>query len=189
MQSMVRWEPGARERLVEAAAELFLDRGYEATTVADIAAAAGVTERTFFRHFADKREVLFGDPEAYNGVFTDAVVSAPPGAKPLEAVSAALRAAGGYFVGRHYRAGVRQRILEANPALQEREQIKRLHLTEAIAEALRSRGVTDPTARLTAELGTVAFHNAFTRWVAAEEELDLGDLAVTVLAELRAAAA
>lgn len=189
MQDMGRWEPGAQERLVAAAAELFLGGGYEATTVADIAAAAGVTERTFFRYFADKREVLFGDPEAYNAVFTDAVLNAPPGARPLGAVSAALQAAGGFFVDRHGMAGVRQRIIDANPPLQEREQIKRLHLTEAIAGALRSRGVAEPTARLTAELGTVAFYHAFTHWVASEGDVDLGALAVTVLAELRAAAA
>lgn len=186
---MGRWEPGADVRLVAAAAELFDERGYEATTVADIAARAGVTERTFFRYFADKREVLFGNPEAYNSVFTDAVAAAPAGATPLEAVAAALRASGGFFVGRHHHAGIRQRIIDANPALQEREQIKRLHLTEAVAEALRARGVADATARLTAELGTVAFHHAFTRWVTAEEDSDLGALAVAVLGELRAAAA
>ncbi|HEY0247199.1 MAG TPA: TetR family transcriptional regulator [Gryllotalpicola sp.] len=186
---MSRWEPGSQGRLAEAAAELFLERGYEATTVADIAARAGVTERTFFRYFADKREVLFGDPEAYNGVFTDAIAAAPATATPLDAVAAALRAAGGFFVGRHPHAGIRQRIIDANPALQEREQIKRLHLTEAMAEALHARGVPDPTARLTAELGTVAFHLAFVRWVTAERDSDLGALALDVLAELRAAAA
>ncbi|MAU94305.1 TetR/AcrR family transcriptional regulator [Microbacterium sp. UBA3394] len=185
---MGRWEPGARERLVAAAAELFLDRGYEATTVAEIAARAGVTERTYFRHFSDKREVLFGDPEAYNHVFTDAVAAAPADAKPLDAVAEALRAAGGFFVGRHRYAGVRQRIIDANPELQEREQIKRLHLTEAIAAALRARGVADATSRLTAELGTVAFSHAFSRWVTADDDSDLGALAVDVLAELRAAA-
>ena len=186
---MSRWEPGARERLVAAAAELFLERGYEATTVGEIAARAGVTERTFFRYFADKREVLFGDPEAYNSVFTDAIAAAPVDAAPLDAVAAALRASGGFFAGRHRYARIRQRIIDANPALQEREQMKRLHLTEAIADALRGRGVPDPTARLTAELGTVSFHQAFTRWVAAEEERDLGDVAVGVLGEVRAAAA
>ncbi|MHB1598745.1 MAG: TetR family transcriptional regulator [Acidimicrobiales bacterium] len=140
-----------------------------------------MTERTFFRYFADKREVLFGDPEAYNSVFTDAVAVAAAGATPPEAVTAALRAAGGFFVGRHHHAGIRQRIIDANPALQEREQIKRLHLTEAITEALRARGVADATARLTAELGTVAFHHAFTRWVTAEQDTDFAELAVTVL--------
>jgi AcrR family transcriptional regulator len=185
---MSRWEPGAEARLVAAAAELFLERGYEATTVADIAARAGVTERTFFRYFADKREVLFGNPELYNSVFTDAVAAAPEGATPLEAVAAALQASGSYFVGRHHHAGIRQRIIDGNPALQEREQMKRRHLTDAIANALRARGVAGTKANLTAELGAVAFSQAFARWVTAEQESDLGALAVEVLGELRAAA-
>jgi AcrR family transcriptional regulator len=189
MVHMGRWEPGADTRLVSAAAELFLERGYEATTVADIAARAGVTERTFFRYFADKREVLFGNPEAYNTVFTDAIAAAPADAAALDAVAAALLAAGGFFVGRHRYATIRQRIIDSTPALREREQIKRLHLTEAIAEALSARGIPDSTARLTAELGTVAFHHAFTQWVSADEETQLGPLAVAALGELRAAAA
>jgi AcrR family transcriptional regulator len=185
---MSRWKPGADTRLVQAAAELFLERGYEATTVADIAARAGVTERTFFRYFPDKREVLFGNPEAYNSVFTDAIAAVPTDSPPLEAVAAALLAGGDFFVGRHHYAGIRQRIIDANPALREREQIKRLHLTEAIAEALRARGVADPAAQLTAELCTVAFHHAFTRWVTADDETPLGPLALAALRELRAAA-
>ena len=183
---MGRWEPGAQERLVGAATELFLDRGFDMTTVADIANRAGVTERTFFRYFADKREVLFGNPKTYNTVFTDAIADTPAGATPLEAVAAALQAAGSFFAGRHEGARIRQRIIDANPALQEREQIKRLRLTEAIASALQARGTPEAAARLTAELGTVAFHHAFARWVASiEDDADLGALALAVLRELR----
>lgn len=186
---MGRWQPGARARLAEAALELFVERGYDATTVADIAARAGVTERTFFRHFADKREVLFGDPGEYNAVFTDAIAAAPAGAQPIDAAAAALAATGEYFAGRHPYARTRSRVINAHPALQEREQVKRLHLTEAIAAALVARGVPETTAALTAELTSAAFHQAFARWVAADDESDLGDLAVAVLDELRAAAA
>ncbi|MFC4243708.1 TetR/AcrR family transcriptional regulator [Gryllotalpicola reticulitermitis] len=186
---MGRWEPGARNRLAIAALELFIERGYEATTVADIAARAGLTERTFYRQFADKREVLFGDPESYRATFTDAITAAPPEATPMQALAAALTAAGGYFVGRHPYARQRNTVIAANPALQERELVKRLHLTEAVADALRSRGAHDATAQLTAELGTVAFHQAFARWVARDEDSDLGALALAVLDELRAAAA
>ncbi|MCL2516489.1 MAG: TetR/AcrR family transcriptional regulator [Microbacteriaceae bacterium] len=186
---MGRWQPGARERLAVAAIELFEERGYDATTVADIAVRAGVTERTFFRQYADKREVLFGDPTAYNATFTDAVAAAPAEATPLEAVVAALRAAGGFFEGRHPYARRRTAVITSNAALLEREQIKRVHLTDAIAEALRERGAPAPVAALTAELGTVAFHQAFARWVAADVETDLGALAVQVLGELRAAIA
>jgi AcrR family transcriptional regulator len=183
---MGRWEPGARERLAQAALELFVERGYEATTVADIAARAGVTERTFFRHYADKREVLFGDPREYNAVFTDAVAAAPAEAQPLDAAVLALRAVGEWFEGRHPYARHRAGVIDANPALQEREQVKRLHLTEAIAAALVARGTPAVQAALVAELTTVAFHQAFARWVAAAEESDLGALAIEVLAELRA---
>jgi len=185
---MGRWEPGARSRLAQAALELFIERGYEATTVADIAARAGVTERTFFRHYADKREVLFGDPGEYNAVFTDAVAAAPADASPLDAATAALRAAGEWFEGRHPYARRRAAVIDAHAALQEREQIKRLHLSEAIAGALAARGTAPGAAALAAELTTVAFHQAFACWVAADEESDLGDIAVGVLAELRALA-
>ncbi|GAA4191582.1 TetR/AcrR family transcriptional regulator [Gryllotalpicola kribbensis] len=185
---MGRWKPDARGRLAQAALELFVERGYESTTVADIAARAGVTERTFFRHFADKREVLFGDPVEYNGVFTDAVAAAPADASPLDAAALALRAAGKWFEGRHPYARRRAAVIAAHPALQEREQVKRLHLTEAIAAALVARGTGEAAAALTAELTSVAFHQAFTRWVTADEESDLGDLAVGVLDELRALA-
>jgi len=186
---MGRWQPGARDRLALAALELFVERGYDATTVADIAARAGLTERTFFRQFADKREVLFGDPQSYQATFTDAIAAAPADASPLDAVAAALRATGAYFTGRHPYARTRNAVISANAALQEREQVKRLHLTDAIAAALRRRGTPDATAALTAELATVAFHQAFARWVAEDEESDLGELAVAVLDELRAAAA
>jgi AcrR family transcriptional regulator len=183
---MGRWQPGARERLAGAALELFAERGYDATTVADIAARAGVTERTFFRQFTDKREVLFGDPGEYNAVFTDAVAAAPADASPLDAAALALRAVGRWFEGRHAYARVRAQVVAAHPALQEREQIKRLHLTEAIAAALVARGVPAGQAALTAELTSVAFHQGFVRWVAADEESDLAALAMQVLDELRA---
>ncbi|WP_022882118.1 TetR/AcrR family transcriptional regulator [Gryllotalpicola ginsengisoli] len=186
---MGRWEPDARGRLAQAALELFLERGYDATTVADIAARAGLTERTFFRQFSDKREVLFGDPAAYFATFTDAIASAPAAAKPLEALSAGLDAATAAFAGMHPYARLRQSVIDANAPLREREQIKRAHLVDELSEALRRRGVAESTARLTAELGAVAFHLAFQRWVQAEEELDLTALTREVLAELRAAAA
>lgn len=186
---MGRWQPGARDRLALAALELFVERGYEATTVADIAARAGLTERTFYRQFVDKREVLFGDPQSYNGIFTAAIANAPANARPLDAVAAALTAAGDSFAGKHAYARQRGAVIASNTALQEREQVKRLHLTDAIADALSERGVPGPTAQLTAELGTVAFHQAFARWIEAEDESDLAKLAVRVLDELREAAA
>src|SRR5215217_8219895 len=89
---MARWEPNAEGRLREAAMELFAERGYEQTTVADIAERAGLTSRTFFRYFADKREVLFSSKEAFEQPLVDALEAAPAGAPPMAAVAAALDA-------------------------------------------------------------------------------------------------
>ena len=86
---MSRWEPNARGRLEQAAAELFADRGYDQTTVADIAARAGLTERTFFRHFADKREVLFAGADALREQLVSTVAEAPRPLAPLDAAIAA----------------------------------------------------------------------------------------------------
>lgn len=188
MAGMGRWQPGARDRLVVAALELFEEHGYDATTVADIAARAGVTERTFFRQFADKREVLFGDPTTYNATFTDAIAAASADATPIDLVTAALTATGPYFEGVHPYARRRTAVIATHPALVEREQLKRAKLTDEIAAALRARGVAEPRAALLAELCSVAFHQAFLRWVARDDETDLGELAVAVFAELRAAA-
>lgn len=185
---MSRWKPGARDRLMQAAIELFLERGYENTTVADIAHRAGLTERTFFRQFADKREVLFGDPDAYYALYTDAIAAASADASPIVAVADALAAAGASFAGIHEHSRRRQSVIDANPPLQEREQAKRHHLTDAIAGALRARGVASDTAMLAAELGAAAFHVAFTQWVSADDEQDLGALAVQTLDRLRAVA-
>jgi AcrR family transcriptional regulator len=143
--------------------------------VADIAARAGVTERTFYRQFADKREVLFGDPVEFNGLFTAAIAAAPPAASPLEAAEAALAAAGPFFAERRDWAARRGAVVAATPALLEREAVKRAQLTEAVAA----------TAALVAELTVIAFFQAFARWLAAEDEADLGVLARGVLAELR----
>ena len=185
---MGRWQPGVRDRLAAAAIELFAERGYEATTVADIAARAGVTERTFYRQFADKREVLFGDPVEFDALFTEAITAAPADATPLEAAEAALAAAGPFFAERRAWAARRGAVIAATPALLEREAVKRAQLTEAIAQALRLRGTPETTAALVAELTVVAFFQAFPRWLAADEESDLGALAHEVLGELRALA-
>lgn len=189
MGAMSRWEPNARDRLAEAALDLFVERGYEATTVADIAERAGLTERTFYRQFQDKREVLFGDPTDFYAMFTDAIAAAPAASTPLQLITAGIRAAGERFAGMHGHSRRRQSVIDVNPPLQEREQIKRMHLTEQLAAVLRRRGVADPAAGLTAELGTVAFYAAFARWVRAGTEQDLAALAATVLTELRMAAA
>lgn len=179
---MARWEPGARDRLQRAALELFTEHGYPETTAAEIAERAGLAKSTFFRHFADKREVLFDPQQTLITVVTDAVVAAGPTAAPLDAVEAGLRAAAGLFSPeRHGWAAARQLVIDANPELRERELLKLTHLAEAVEDALRGRGAPVQAAALAAMLGQLALHRAFQRWTA-----DGGDWGETVAAELTA---
>ena len=169
--------------------ELYGERGFDDTTVAEIAARAGLTERTFFRHFADKREVLFSGSGLLEQLFLDAVAATPQSASPLDAVAAALDASVGMFEERREFVAQRQRIIDANPDLQERELIKLASLAAKIADALRRRGVADPTANLSAEAGIAVFRIAFARWVDDVETQDLGQLISESFAELRAVTA
>jgi AcrR family transcriptional regulator len=183
---MVRWQPGARERLQAAALELFADRGFEQTTAADIARSVGLTERTFFRHFTDKREVLFYGQQQYLQSFLDGVAAAPPGASPLEIVACALRSAAALFPDeRRSYARLRQSVIEKNPALQERESHKRAGVAMTVAEALRARGVEEPAATLAAESGATVFGIAFSQWISEGEQRSLVDIAADVLRGLQ----
>ena len=173
---MSRWEPNARGRLAQAALELYRERGFDQTTVAEIAERAGLTERTFFRYFADKREVLFWGQSALGEIYVKAIADAPDSEAPVDMVAAALRAVVPVFHGRHEFSRQRQAVIAANPELQERELLKRASLTSAMAEALRNRGVAEPTASLAAEIGTIAFSSAYARWVSEPEEQDLSRL-------------
>ena len=168
--------------------ELFAERGFESTTVAEIAERAGLTERTFFRHFADKREVLFSGASAFQDAIVSAVGEAPEAATPLEAARAGLDAAAAQLPAREF-ARTRQVIITANPELQERELIKLATVSSALAEKLRDRGVEEPTASLTAELAVAVFRIAFERWVADGNERDLQELIGDSLDELTALAA
>jgi AcrR family transcriptional regulator len=185
---MGRWEPNARGRLEQAALALYLERGFDQTTVADIAGQAGLTERTFFRHFADKREVLFGGGALAEGLAA-AVDAAPEGRAPLDAVIAALESTSDFFAERHAHARQRQQVIAANPSLQERELIKLASLATAMAGALRRRGVTEPAASLAAEIGVAVFKVAFERWINDERERDLAQLIRESLDELRSVTA
>jgi AcrR family transcriptional regulator len=188
LAAMGRWEPNAQGRLEQAAMELFSERGYEQTTVAEIAARAGLTERTFFRHYADKREVLFGGSMHFRENFVGTLAAAPASLTALEAVTAAVQAAGAAldeFRGREF-ALARQRVIVANPELRERELIKLADVTAGMAEALRARGVEEPDASMTAELGMAVFRVAFERWLAAGEERELSELITEALASVAA---
>jgi AcrR family transcriptional regulator len=186
---MSRWEPNARGRLEQAALELYSERGFEQTTVAEIARRAGLTERTFFRHFADKREVLFWGAGALQELFVSNVASAPDSAAPIDAVAAALDAAGAVFQERHEIARRRQAIIAANAELQERELIKLARLSAAVADTLRQRGVSDPAASLTAEAGIAVFRIAFEAWVSDTSQRDLSQHIRESLEELKAVTA
>ena len=173
---MSRWEPNAKGRLEQAALDLYQERGFEQTMVTEIAKRAGLTERTFFRYFADKREVLFGGQDRLHEIYVSAIANAPTSATPLEAVAAALEAAIPVFRERHELVRQRQAVIAANPELQEREMLKSAALTSVMADALRSRGVTDSAAILAAEVGFITFKTAYDRWVSEPDEQDLSRL-------------
>lgn len=184
---MVRWEPGARERLQAAALELYAERGFEQTTAADIALSVGLTERTFFRYFVDKREVLFAGQDLFQQVFVDGVAAAPADAPALEIVAFALRQASSFFPDdRRPYSRLRQTIVVANPGLQERELLKMAWLSDAMAGALRERGIPEPQATLAAETGVMVFNVGFRQWIAEGEERSLADIETALLLALRA---
>jgi AcrR family transcriptional regulator len=183
---MGRWEPNARERLERAALALFTEHGYDATTVAQIADRAGLTKSTFFRHFADKREVLFGGQDMLTGLFTDAIRTAPPAASTADCLAAALQAAAVAFTpDRHDLAPQRQAVIAAHSELQERELLKRARLASAMGEALCARGADDTTARLAAQVGVLAFSTAYARWAAPENQQPFTEIARGALRDLQ----
>ena len=183
---MSRWEPDARGRLERAALELYRERGFEQTTVAEIAARAGLTERTFFRHFADKREVLFGGAGALQDLLVSTLAGAPESAAPIDAVTAAFEAAAVLLEDRRDYSGLRQAIIAANAELQERELVKLATLSAALAGTLRQRGVAEPAASLAAEAGVAIFKVAFARWVSGTNQRAFAQVIRDSLDELKA---
>jgi AcrR family transcriptional regulator len=170
---MGRWEPDAAGRLRKAALELYGERGFDQTTVAEIAGRAGLTERTFFRYFADKREVLFGGSELLQAAMVSALLETPESSAPIEQVAAALGAAADFLTDRDY-ARRRQAVIAAHAELRERELIKLASLSAALGDALRSRAVPEPAASLTAEAGVAVFKIGFERWLADKRKRSLG---------------
>ncbi len=184
-RAMGRWEPDARGRLAKAAMALYAERGFEQTTVAEIAARAGLTERTFFRHFADKREVLFYGTEMLRDLLVRAVADAPAPATAMDAVGAALQAAGSMLQENPERARLRNAIVSANAELRERELIKLAALAAAVAGALRDRGIPESAASLAAETGIAVFKVAFARWISEPGQPDLPGILRESMEELR----
>ncbi len=173
---MSRWEPDAAGRLAKAAMELYLERGFDETTVAEIAKRASLTERTFFRHFTDKREVLFAGAAQLQEVLVGVVRNAPDELAPVDAAIAGVAAGGALIQERRAFARQRYEIIAANAELQERELIKMASLSLALADTLRGRGVADPAASLAAEVAITVFRIGFERWVADPIHLDLPQL-------------
>ncbi|MGW5717464.1 TetR family transcriptional regulator [Amycolatopsis sp. NPDC003865] len=178
----------ARRRLQQAALELYAERGFDRTTTAEIAARAGVTERTFFRHFPDKREVLFDGEAALRADLTASVADAPEGLPPFEVLVRAFRKAGRIVEGNRPFAEPRLAVIAATPALRERDLAKAAAMSDALAAALRARGVADRLAALAAHVGWVTFHHAAGAWIE-EPDRGLGEHLDEAFAGLRALAA
>jgi AcrR family transcriptional regulator len=181
---MARWEPDAAGRLREAALELYVAQGYEQTTVAEIAERAGVTARTYFRHFADKREVLFAGSELLQERMVSGLLGAPPDAAPLTAVAAALDGAAEVLGGNHAFARRRNSVITANAELHERELIKMARLAAALTDGLIQRGVAVAEARLAAEAGIAVFRIGFESWVTGPRTRDLAAVLRETLGQL-----
>lgn len=173
---MPRSGAAARSRLREAALDLYGEHGYDATTTADIAARAGLTERTYFRHFADKREVLFDGEAELRSTMVGAITAADAATGPLQLVIDAYVAAVPLFVAGRAVAVRRAAIIATSPALQERAHAKSAALTAAIVDALQARGIAEPTARLAARAGGAVFERAFHAW----DGTAAGDLAALI---------
>lgn len=181
---MVRWEPGARERLVVAAVDLFFEQGYDATTVAQIADRAGVTKSTFFRHFPDKRELLVAGQETLSRLLVEGIAAAPLDATPLAAVADGLKRACKEMGPVNRKLGPRLKAaVAASAELQERDALKSVGLAGAMTGALITRGVPGPAAYLAAELGVLAFKQGYAKWSEADDD-DAGGLEQHALAAL-----
>lgn len=157
--------PRAKERLRDSAVELFLERGFENVTVADITERAGLTRRTFSRYFTDKRDVLFAGSEQLADAVRNAVVAADDGLGPWDATVTALRDAGDQLVQTVPTAGKRREVIQTSAELQERERTKFALVANGIADGLRERGTSDHVAEMLAEVGVTAIRTAFERWL------------------------
>ena len=184
---MGRWEPGARERLQLAALDLFVEDGFEQTTVAEIAGRAGLTERTFYRHFADKREVLFDGQDRLLSAFVAGVEAAPAGATVRELAEAALGGSGDFFTEeRRPWSRRRQEAILAEDGLRERESLKMGVLAAAVARAMRDRGVPDQVAELAADAAISVFRISFVQWIAPSETRAIREIQDELFAAQRA---
>ncbi|WKU07103.1 TetR/AcrR family transcriptional regulator [Micromonospora sp. HUAS LYJ1] len=183
---MARWRPDARERLRQAALELFAEQGFAATTVPAITTRAGLTTRTFFRHFADKREVLFAD-EAEIGAFATELMTTVPADEPLTFIVAGLHTlAETHFEGRKDDLRQRRAIVASDPGLRERDQHKRAMLAQVMRDGFRACGLDPLRADLLAETAGTLMYVSVAEWLDTDDGRRLGDIIDAALATLRA---
>ena len=183
---MSRWEPDAKGRLQRAAMTLFLERGYADVTVADITERAGLTKRSFYNHFADKREVLFADADAFLRALTEPLAALDPATEPLEAAIAALTQAGLTLAEYSQSAGARRDLIASSTELQERNLVKLASLTQALQDGLIARGTPQRAARFTAQAAMTVFNAAYDDWID-QPDSDFAALMSRCLDELRIA--
>ena len=182
---MSRWQPDARARLQAAALSLYGERGYEQTTVAEIAERAGLTKRTFFRYFADKREVLFWGSEVLEQQMVAAIEAAPASASTLALIAAALDAAALRFEEFREFAGLRYRLVASSHELRERELIKAASLADGMSRALRARGLGDTAAALAARTCMIVMQVTLEQWIDDPDRTPFEQIAADALAQLR----
>ncbi len=183
---MSRWEPGAPDRIRDAAIELFREHGFESTTAADIAERAGVTRRTYFRYFPDKRDVLFGDYGRLAATVAEVVSAAPPGSSAVEVLTIGLhRLSDEVFAGERARIRALHQIIVSDESLREREQHKNALIADAGEQAFLARGFTPQQARLAAGLGVLVLAASLDEWIE-DDASDLGDIAERLLATIGA---
>jgi AcrR family transcriptional regulator len=179
-----RWEQGSEERLRAAALELFGEQGFEDTSVVEIARRARVTNRTFFRYFPDKREVLFADADHLRATLAQGLLRAPELTDPLGVVVRVL--ARHDWEGLAPRGALRERqaVIAANPELLERDLVKQHAMAAAFVEALVGRGVDEGVAQVAARVGIALFLTAYERWLDPAGDEDLVALADELLSTL-----
>lgn len=183
---MARWEPDAQGRLQQAAVTLFLERGYAEVTVAEIADRAGLTKRTFFNHFADKREVLFAGAPAYEASVLKHLAEAGAGLDPMDAAVEALARSSLELAAFGEYAKLRRDLIASSTELRERDLMKTVSLTSAIAGALGERQVPARAAAFIAQAAVAVFTTAYADWID-DLTADFAALMRQSLADLREA--
>ena len=151
---------------MSAALDLYATRGYDNTTVGDVAAHAGVTSRTYFRYFPDKREVLFGGADRLRDRIARSLRDAPADMPPLAATLHAMSACEDLFHLHGYEhLRRRDAVIRTSSELQEREAHKLTSIATVVASGLVERGSAPDSAQLVADLALAAFKQASRLWM------------------------